>query len=463
MSNTELMSGKYDLVIVGGGISGAALLYTTATFTDINSIALIEKESNIGAINSATTNNSQTLHFGDIETNYSFDKAKKVKEGAEIMAGYLENHDPDQEMHAKRSKMALAVSDDEVEELKHRYHEEDFKDLYPKLRAIERDEIAEFEPNVVEGRDSSTELFALQTPDGYTVDYGATATSFVEKANEEEGVDVYLSTKVEEITEGFEGYTLETTDEGTFDCDVTVVAAGPHSLQVAKHLGYGEDKVLLPVEGSFFLGEDFLNGKVYTMQIDRLPFAAVHGDADVHEPSITRFGPTAKPVPSLERGRLSTVSDFIDVFGFNGAALLSYGNILADRVLLAFVLKNVVYELPKIGKQTYLSHIQKIVPSVELGDIERAEDYGGVRPQIVDTSEKSLDMGEVKIVEDGIIFNITPSPGASTSLRNAMRDANTVMEFFEGEYEFDEEAFRAETIDNFPRPDEAEDPVQENQ
>lgn len=117
------MSGRYDLLIVGGGISGASLLYTTAKFTDIDSIALIEKESEIGAINSKYTNNSQTLHFGDIETNYSFDKAEEVKEGAEIMAGYLENHDPDEELHAKRSKMVLAVGDEEVDRLDRRYTE----------------------------------------------------------------------------------------------------------------------------------------------------------------------------------------------------------------------------------------------------------------------------------------------------------------------------------------------------
>ena len=37
------MSGNYDLVIVGGGVSGASLLYTTAKFTDIDSI-LIQRE-----------------------------------------------------------------------------------------------------------------------------------------------------------------------------------------------------------------------------------------------------------------------------------------------------------------------------------------------------------------------------------------------------------------------------------
>ncbi|WP_336024995.1 FAD-dependent oxidoreductase [Halobellus salinisoli] len=443
------MSGKYDLVIVGGGISGASLLYTTAKFTDIDSIALIEKEAEIAAINSHHTNNSQTLHFGDIETNYTLEKAEGVKTGAELLAGYLENHDPDREMHAKRSKMVLGVGDEEVEKLEARYHEEGFGDLFPKLRPIGREEIAEIEPKVVEGRDPDVEMLALQTPDGYVVDYGETAKSMVEVAREEATVDVFTGTKVEDVTETTEGYTL-TTGRGPFDCDVAVVAAGSHSLQIAKELGYGEDKVLLPVAGSFFLADDLLNGKVYTLQMKKLPFAAVHGDADVHDDSITRFGPTAKLVPTLERGRFSTVEDFLDVFGLNAASFLSYANILADRILLPYVLTNLLYDVPELGRRSFLSEVRKVVPSVELDDIERAKGYGGVRPQIVDTSRKSLDMGEAKIVGDDIIFNITPSPGASTSLKNAMRDTKTVLDCFDEAYEFDEEAFRADTIENFP-------------
>jgi len=444
------MSGKYDLVIVGGGISGASLLYTTAKFTDIDSIALIEKESEIAAINSHHTNNSQTLHFGDIETNYTLDKAEEVKEGAELLAGYLENHDADREMHAKRSKMVLGVGDEEVSQLERRYDDEGFGDLFPKLRPIDREEIAEIEPAVVEGRAPDTELLALQTPDGYVVDYGETATSFVDDAAAETGVDVYTGTTVTDVTPTLDGYTIET-DDGRFDCSAAVVAAGSHSLQMAKELGYGKDKVLLPVAGSFFLADDLLNGKVYTLQMKKLPFAAVHGDADVHDASITRFGPTAKLVPALERGRLSTVTDFLDVFGLNAAAALSYANILSDRVLLPYVLRNLVYDLPEVGPRQFLPHVQKVVPGVELDDIERAKGYGGVRPQIVDTSAKSLDMGEAKIVGDDIIFNITPSPGASTCLKNAMRDTRTLLDFLDADYEFDEAAFRADTIDNFPR------------
>jgi malate dehydrogenase (quinone) len=301
-------------------------------------------------------------------------------------------------------------------------------------------------------------MLALQTPDGYVVDYGEVSKSFVEDAASESGVDVFTSTAVTDIDDTGDGFTVETT-RGTFESDVTVVAAGSHSLQVAKEMGYGEHMSLLPVAGSFFLAEDLLNGKVYTLQMKKLPFAAVHGDADVHDQSITRFGPTAKLVPALERGRLSTVGDFFDVFGFSPASLLSYGNILADRVLLPYVLKNLVYDVPEVGKRAFLPHVQKVVPSVEASDIERAEGYGGVRPQIVDTKNRELDMGEAKITGDDIIFNITPSPGASTCLKNAMNDTHRIVEFLGDGYAFDEDAFRAETIEQFPRKKEKVAPV----
>ncbi|KYH26032.1 malate:quinone oxidoreductase [Halalkalicoccus paucihalophilus] len=440
---------KYDLVIVGGGISGAALLYTVSKFTDIERVALLEKEEDIAAINSHHTNNSQTLHFGDIETNYTREKAEEVNEGAQMLAGYLENEDPDREIHSKRSKMVLAVGDEEAEELRHRYHDEGFSDLYPKLRAIDREEIAEIEPNVVEGRDPDTELLALQTPDGYVVDYGETAQSFIDNASGEDGIDVYTGSEVKRLDETDDGFILES-EAGWFEADTAVVAAGSHSMQIAKEMGYGEDMSLLPVAGSFFLGNDLLNGKVYTLQMQKLPFAAIHGDADVHDPSITRFGPTAKLVPELERGELSTVEDFFDVFGLNVDSLLSYGNVLADRILLPYVLKNLVYDVPGVGKRAFLPHVKKVVPSVELDDIERAKGYGGVRPQIVDTDGKTLDMGEAKITGEGVIFNVTPSPGASTCLKNAMRDTEQLVEFLDGEYAFDERGFREATVGNFP-------------
>jgi len=144
------------------------------------------------------------------------------------------------------------------------------------------------------------------------------------------------------------------------------------------------------------------------------------------------------------------VSDFADVFGFSPASVLSYVNILSDRILFPYVVRKPRVRHPRIGKRAFLPDVQKVVPSVvDVDDIERAKGYGGVRPQIVNTETKELDMGEAKITGDGVLFNITPSPGASTALKNAMTDVHTVLDFFDEDHEFDGAAFREATIENF--------------
>lgn len=47
---------------------------------------------------------------------------------------------------------------------------------------------------------------------------------------------------------------------------------------------------------------------------------------------------------------------------------------------------------------------------------------------------------------DKIIFNTTPSPGASVCLGNAHRDAKRIVEFLGSEYHFDEELFQKELV-----------------
>ena len=82
---------RYDVVIIGGGVVGTALLYVLSRYTNIEKIMLIEKYSKFGQVNSNKNNNSQTLHFGDIETNYNLEKAKRVNEAASMVKQYLKN------------------------------------------------------------------------------------------------------------------------------------------------------------------------------------------------------------------------------------------------------------------------------------------------------------------------------------------------------------------------------------
>ena len=79
------MSQHHQVVIIGAGVSGSALLYLAARYTDIGRIGVIEKYAAPARVNSLSSNNSQTLHCGDIETNYTLEKALKVQRAARMV------------------------------------------------------------------------------------------------------------------------------------------------------------------------------------------------------------------------------------------------------------------------------------------------------------------------------------------------------------------------------------------
>jgi malate dehydrogenase (quinone) len=178
----------------------------------VKRIGLIEKYSDFGLVNTASTMNSQTLHFGDIETNYTLEKAKKVKRSADMVMRYLESEKTRNiadKIFIKVPKMVLAVGKEQVDILRERF--KPFGELFPKLRMIGKDEIGRIEPRIVKGRNPDQELLALVTEDGYTVDFGKMSHSFVKNAKKEKpDISIYLSTKVLKITKTGDTYRIIT-------------------------------------------------------------------------------------------------------------------------------------------------------------------------------------------------------------------------------------------------------------
>lgn len=438
---------KYDVLIVGGGVVGTALLYTLSKYTDVKNVGLIEKYSDFGLVNSASYNNSQTLHFGDIETNYTIEKAKSVKRMADMVMMYLDNIkdlDESKKIFSKYSKMVLAVGTNQVQELKKRYPP--FSELFPKLKMIGREEIGKIEPRVLEGRDPNQEILALVTEDGYTVDFKKLCHSFVDNAlriNPELGL--HLNTKLLKISKSGDGYAV-LTNKGEYRASVVIIAAGGHSLMIAKSLGYGKNLAVLSMAGSFYTAPKVLNGKVYTIQVPKLPFAAIHGDPEVHSEAVTRFGPTAKPIFQLERHNMSTFTEYWKTFGIGLNPIISLFKIIFDKVLFSYIFVNFLYDLPFVGKRLFIKEVRKIVPSLKLNELHYAKGIGGTRPQIVNNTTRKLEMGEAKLAGDKIIFNITPSPGASTCLGNAYSDTQEIMKFLDNKFKFNKEAFEKDLM-----------------
>ena len=364
---------RFDVLIVGGGISGGSLLYLLSNFSDVSSLCLIEKYDHLDPLNSNAKNNSQTLHCGDIETNYSTEKAAHVREAAELTRRYCERVSGDATLMRRYGKMLLGVGADEAALVRKRG--ETFSSLFPTLETLEAKEIAELEPKVAlaGGKPRPEEIAALFNPEGYAVDFGRLTESFVAKAAEVPGktVSVRLSSPAGVITKDGDGFSVETPN-GPIRASAVIVSAGAHSLLIAQKLGYGQDYSVMPVTGSFYFGPNVLQHKVYTVQNDKLPFAAIHGDPDMTNPDKTRFGPTALVLPVLERHNAKTAWGFLESFNFDDDVAAVLWDLMKDKDIHDFVFRNVGYEMPVYGRQSFAKAVQKIVPSLEADELEFA-------------------------------------------------------------------------------------------
>ena len=412
----------FDTAIIGGGVAGTSLLFTLARYTDIENIILFEKYEDIALLNSNPKANSQTLHVGDIESNYTFEKAKKVKEASSMVANYIKLFDEVGESGFIKDKMLLAVGDEEIAKLKDRY--EEFKTLYPYLELWDEEKLKEIEPKLVEEREEP--ILAIGAKGQITtINYKKLSDSFVQKAlDSNKNIQMRYNEEVLTITKDSDGVYNITTDVTSFKAKTIVVNAGAYSLLFAQSMGYGKDYAILPIGGSFFFTkEKLLNSKVYTMQNPKLPFAAIHADPDVTKDWNTRFGPTAFVLLKLERYHQLHLKDLFNALNLDSSVTEVYGGLFKDKTIRQYIIKNFIEELPLVGKEMFIKDAKKIIPSIKAKDLVFAEGYGGMRPQIIDKKEKKLLLGEAKIIEDGVIFNMTPSPGATSSLSIAKDDA----------------------------------------
>ena len=441
----------YNVIIVGGGISGSALFYELARYTDAKKICLLEKYDELATLNSKGTSNSQTIHVGDIETNYTLEKAKITKRTAKMIEKFCLQYNLQNKIMFSHQKMALGVGAKEVAFIKNRY--EEFKEVFPYLELWDKEQIRQLEPKLVYANKEQTEdrpepILAMGAKSEYTtVDFGEMTKEMAKAAKTQENVitDIFYNAEVEKIEKVDNIYKVTTISKTEFTCDFVVVNAGAHSLYLAHKMGYGQHMGSLSMAGSFYITSGkFLNGKVYMVQNNKLPFAALHGDPDILCDGRTRFGPTALALLVLERyNGFKTFFQCCKTMNIDGNILKIFWDLVKDSEIRSYVFRNFLFEVPGINKGLFVKDAQKIVPSLSVDDIEYAKGFGGVRPQVLDKKQQKLMLGEASINPgNGILFNMTPSPGATSCLGNAERDLKIISKYLN--LKFDEKMFLEE-------------------
>ena len=431
------MNNNFDVAIIGGGISGCASLYVLSQYTDIDRIVLLEKYDKLASVSSNAKANSQTIHDGSIETNYMIDKASKVKVVADKVMNYALSKNLQNKVIFKMQKMAIGVGDKECEFIKNRH--DDFKEIFQGLEFFNKNDVKRLEPKVIEdinGKDRSENVVASGYRESWcAINFEKLSENFVKDATKaNSNSSVMFNFKVVDILLNDDGtYKVKSQDNKIINAKFVLVNAGSYSLPLAQKSGYGFDLGCLPVAGSFyFTNGNFLRGKVYCVQNPKLPFAALHGDPDITMDYKTRLGPTAITIPKLERskclfGNLS--SELIKIDSKLGAFKVGFG-LLKDSEIRSYVLRNICFELPIIGKRLFIKDARKIIPSLKIDDISYAKGFGEVRPQVIDITNNKLELGEKKIITNkGITFNMTPSPGATSSLGTAEIDAKEITKY----------------------------------
>jgi malate dehydrogenase (quinone) len=427
----------------------------------------VERYGQLAQVNSKASSNSQTIHCGDIETNYTLEKALKVKRTADMIERYAALlAEPERNRCVFRTpKMVLAVGEPECSALRRRF--DLFSPHFPAMEWLDKEQIAEWEPHVARLDGARAESPCGRNPLGRSASaappppsttrpwprasWTRPALPWLDRALPDRAASwtFWLGNRVESITpetaaDGSTSFLVELRPHRSgagpqgdgagapaaprrIRARHVVVSAGAHSLLMAQQLGFGLEYSCLPVAGSFYFTPDLLRGKVYTVQNDKLPFAAIHGDPDVRAPGQTRFGPTALLLPLLERYRPASFFEFLKVLRLDLSVLLVFWQLFRMADIRNYILKNLLFEVPWLRRRLFLADARKIVPGLQLADLRFAEGFGGA-PPVNSQREKRLMLGEARIAAmPGLAFNVTPSPGGTCCLGNAVTDLEAIV------------------------------------
>lgn len=287
------MKMKYDVVIIGAGVSGSATARELSRY-DLN-VCVVEKEEDVCCGTSKA--NSAIVHAGFDAENGSL-MAKLNVEGNEMM----EQLSKELDFHFIRNGSLVVCLNEEDRPNLEALYERGVKNGVKELRIIEREELVALEPNVADEA-----IAALYAPTGGIVCPFGMNIAFAENAAVN-GVTFKFDTEVTGFEKKEDGWVVKTT-VGDIETKYVVNAAGVYA-DVFHNMVSSKKIHITPRRGDYCLLDRSTGGFV-THTIFQLP--GKYGKGVLVSPTVhgnTLVGPTAIDIENKEG--VNTTQEGID-------------------------------------------------------------------------------------------------------------------------------------------------------
>lgn len=396
MNEAKQAGDGYDVVIVGGGIVGAATLYQLQQRYPDRTMLLIEKET--GLADHQTGNNSGVIHSGLYYPPGSL-KAKNCVEGRRALVRFAQEHNIP---HDVCGKVVVAVEESELPMLE-KIHGIGQQNEIEGLERINADQLREIEPHC-KGID------ALWVPCTGIIDYRAATKKMVDLAL---GQQPKSALRLGEEVTSFErdgDETVVRTNKATagYRAKHVVVCGGLQADRLARKDGVDLKERVVGFRGDYYELTDQAKHKVrnliYPVPNPDFPFLGVHftrmTDGEIE------CGPNA--VFTFKRegyGKTDfDLKDTMEALGYGGTWKLFFQN-------MAFGINE--YRRA-FSKRLFLKTLQRMIPDLTMDDLRPGR--SGVRALLLSQDGDTRDDFRISYTDRNIHVLNAPSPAATAAL-----------------------------------------------
>lgn len=301
-ANTDTTQ-KTDVLLIGGGIMSASLGTWLQELQPDWKQVMVEKLDKVALESSNGWNNAGTGHSANMELNYTPErpdgtidvtKALEINEqfmisrqfwSSQVKRGILNN--PHSFINST-PHMSFVWGDKNVDYLGKRYDALQKTTLFQGMKfSTDHQQIAQWAPLVMDGRDPQQKVAATWTPAGTDVNYGEITRQLVSSLQKNDHFSLQTSSEVTEFKRNGDNswhVTIEDVNNGkqhAIDAKYVFIGAGGGALKLLQKTGIPEadNYAGFPVGGSFLMTEN--------SDVTRLHQQKVYGQASVGAPPMS--------------------------------------------------------------------------------------------------------------------------------------------------------------------------------